>query len=1044
MIEIPNYEIGSMTGRGGVAEVYKATHKLLDRTVAIKIISHAKSGDVADKRFLKEARVVAGLRHPNIVSIYDVGVLEDKYYIIMEFLEGGDLKQKLEAGVSVDESIAILKQMASALAHAHDKGFIHRDIKSQNIMFRSDGTAVLTDFGIVKDLTVDSGYTMDGTSVGTPHYMSPEQAQGSSAIDWRTDLYSLGVTFYEMITGSVPYTADSAVAVALRHIKDPVPRLPAHLSRYQTIIDRLMAKRPEKRFQSAHELLEALERLPSADKTEPLADTLELTDRTALHAPRSPLKRGFFYTAAVLAAVAVIAGGVLFFGPFEQLRQKIGPFISQTVTRSEQGGAPEAQKTEAQKTGAKKTEAEKADTEKAAADAVEAEKSGPRAPGSEKAEKEKAGSLDREAAPPARAEKMPIQGQSSEKAPRKPRDAARLYQSAQALFEQGNYTAALELTRQALSQAPDHKELKKLLLLCKARISVEENRLSVPDDDNALAYYRQLLELDPDNPEARKGIETIAGRFENQARSAYQNKDYDRALDNIAKYREIRPADEDAELMEWMIRGSRQYAAGRYLSPEGDSAAYYFRKVLNKAPQKEEIARRLARARVLGPLSEIDPGTSIQEQLPRFQKVFKALQAGIEEHGTEAMEDVRQSLAARLKAVVDAGIERAGAIPDAFIALVTEHLPEFSDIFKGRYKELVAGGDDARGLENQADFYLKALRLDPSRDPAREKIKTVARQMLAQGDAKAVVVLKEAMNTVSDDGDFKAMLERIQAVRDAKAELFTRLYQIKGLASFSEKIPAYRNFFDDLESAADQHGRQKMADPLETAREQLKNEVLSQKKQGHQLPEAFIELTVKHFPELEDFIADAQYEILIKKAEQAKSVTEKADMYISALALNPNRPEASEAIRALILAAEKNGDHDRAISMLDRAMAAAPSNGLIAELDEKIGRHVEIYPTASGCGEKNRITEAPVTLDALNFCLEYRNMAPDSIVHVSIAKNGGQSMDMPVLLQSDSGSRTINLSAPVEGFTVGPYSITVKQNQKILSSSRIQFIPKRR
>src|SRR6056297_1417743 len=128
MIEIPNYEIGQMTGRGGVAEVYKARHKLLDRTVAVKVISHAKSGDVADKRFLKEARVVAGLRHPNIVSIYDVGILENKYYIIMEFLEGGDLKQTAKKGVSAARSVEILKQMGSALAHAHDKGFIHREI----------------------------------------------------------------------------------------------------------------------------------------------------------------------------------------------------------------------------------------------------------------------------------------------------------------------------------------------------------------------------------------------------------------------------------------------------------------------------------------------------------------------------------------------------------------------------------------------------------------------------------------------------------------------------------------------------------------------------------------------------------------------------------------------------------------------------------------------------------------------------------------------------------------------------------------------------
>lgn len=1016
MIEIPNYEIGQMTGRGGVAEVYKARHKLLDRTVAVKVISHAKSGDVADKRFLKEARVVAGLRHPNIVAIYDVGILENKYYIIMEFLEGGDLKQKLEEGLSIDESIGILKQVASALAHAHDKGFIHRDIKSQNIMFRSDGTAVLTDFGIVKDLTVDSGYTMDGTSIGTPHYMSPEQAHGSSAIDWRTDLYSLGVTFHEMITGAVPYTADSAVAVALKHIKDPVPRLPEHLSRYQSIIDRLMAKRPEKRFQSAHELLEALEHLPSAEQTEALADTLELTDRTALRSAHPPFKRGFIYMAGVLAAVALIAGGVLFFGPFEQVRQKIGPFISQTVFRTEPG-SPEKEETEA-------------------------EKSSP-PPASDQTDRATV-PLEREVPAPEQAKKTPLQAQNREKAVPETEDVARLHQSARALFEKGNFTAALELARQALSQAPDHQELKKLALLCRARISFNEKRLTVPADDNALAYYQQVLELGPDNPEARKGIENIAGWFENAARSAYQNKDYERALNYISKYRELKPSDKDAELMEWMIRGDRQYAAGRYLSPEGDNAAHYFRKVLDKAPQKKEIGRRLAEARVLGPLSEIESEASIQDQLPQFQKAFKALKAGVDDHGAEAMADVRRALAARVKAVLDAGIDGPGAIPDAFVSLVTGYSQEFSDIFQDRYEDLVARGDEAGVLENRADFYLKALRINPSRDLAREKIKTVARQMVGQGDAQAVVVLKDAMKATSDGGEFEAMLKRIQAVRDAKAELFTRLYQIKGLAPFSRKIPAYRIFLDDLESAVAKYGRQKMADPLETVKAQLKNEVRAQKNQGQRLPEEFIQLTVNHFPELEDFVSAAQYEILIKKAEQAKSVTEKAEAYIAALALNPNRPEASEAIRALILAAKEKGDREHAISMLDRAMAAAPSNGLIVELEEKIGRHVEMYPTAAGCDEKNRITEAPVTLDTLNFCLEYRNMAPDSIVQVSIAKDGGQSMDMPVLLESSSGSQAISLSAPVEGFTVGTYSIVVKQNQKVLSSSQIQFTPKRR
>ncbi|MFP4531822.1 MAG: serine/threonine-protein kinase [Desulfobacterales bacterium] len=316
MIELPNYEIGKLAGRGGVAEVYLATHKLLDRTVAIKLISPAKAGDLADKRFLKEARVVAGLRHPNIVSIYDVGVLENKYYIIMEFLEGGDLKQHIKKGVSPARSVEILKQMGSALAYAHDKGFIHRDIKPQNIMFRGDGTTVLTDFGIVKDLTAETGYTLDGTSIGTPHYMSPEQAQGSSEIDYRTDLYSLGVTFYEMLTGAVPYQADSPVAVALKHIKDPVPQLPDHLSRYQAIIDRLMAKKPDMRFQSAHELIKALDQLDHWVSGDTPTEPIEYTERTAFKPRKSKVRIRPGFLIAVIGAAGMLAGLLVFAPPY--------------------------------------------------------------------------------------------------------------------------------------------------------------------------------------------------------------------------------------------------------------------------------------------------------------------------------------------------------------------------------------------------------------------------------------------------------------------------------------------------------------------------------------------------------------------------------------------------------------------------------------------------------------------------------------------------------------------------------------------------------
>ncbi len=316
MIDIPNYEIGKLAGRGGVAEVYLARHKLLDRKVAIKFISPVHAGDLADKRFLKEAKVVAGLRHTNIVSIYDVGVYENKYYIIMEYLEGGDLKQNIKRTLPVAQALKILRQIASALAHAHDKGFIHRDIKSQNIMFRGDGTAVLTDFGIVKDLASDTGYTMDGTSIGTPHYMSPEQAQGSDGIDWRTDLYSLGVTFYEMLTGSVPYNADSPIAVALKHIKDPVPQLSEQYARFQPIISKLMAKDPNDRYQSAHDLISAIDRLDRHDSL----DSFDSEDAAPTYPFLMPQKFGRKVNLAnVISGViigCIICGLVLFIVPY--------------------------------------------------------------------------------------------------------------------------------------------------------------------------------------------------------------------------------------------------------------------------------------------------------------------------------------------------------------------------------------------------------------------------------------------------------------------------------------------------------------------------------------------------------------------------------------------------------------------------------------------------------------------------------------------------------------------------------------------------------
>lgn len=254
--DIPNYRIEHELGTGGMATVHLAHDEKLDRKVAVKImvLSPTQDRNLAD-RFIREAKTAARLLHSNIVSIYDVGFDQEAYYMVMEYLPGGNLREKLKTGITDGaETFLILKQMASALEFAHNQGFVHRDIKPENILFRSDGTAVLTDFGIARAVGSTTRLTRTGMSIGTPHYMSPEQARGRE-LDGRADIYSLGVVFYEMLTGDVPYEAEDSVAVAIKHIQEPIPTLPGHLSRYQPLLNRMMAKDPSDRVPSGAELV---------------------------------------------------------------------------------------------------------------------------------------------------------------------------------------------------------------------------------------------------------------------------------------------------------------------------------------------------------------------------------------------------------------------------------------------------------------------------------------------------------------------------------------------------------------------------------------------------------------------------------------------------------------------------------------------------------------------------------------------------------------------------------------------------------------------
>lgn len=268
-MNIPGYSVQSIIGRGGTAIVYLAIQQSLDRKVALKVMSPNLGADPSFReRFVKEGRIIARLSHPNIVTVYDIGCHDDQNYMAVQFIESGCLKDRLEQPMTASEALQVTRQVAAALGFAHDQGFIHRDVKPGNILFRDDGEAVLSDFGIAKALTADTQLTAAGWAVGTPDYMSPEQAMGKDVCP-ASDLYSLGAVLYEMLTGTRPYVADTAIATALKHMHNPIPELPERYSVYQTLVNRLLAKEAEQRFATAAELIEAMDRLPAPGTDSP-------------------------------------------------------------------------------------------------------------------------------------------------------------------------------------------------------------------------------------------------------------------------------------------------------------------------------------------------------------------------------------------------------------------------------------------------------------------------------------------------------------------------------------------------------------------------------------------------------------------------------------------------------------------------------------------------------------------------------------------------------------------------------------------------------
>jgi len=330
------YELEELVGSGGMSNVFRAHDRLLERTVALKILHEQFTRDEDYvERFRREARAVAQLAHPNIVTVIDRGEQDGRQYIVFEYVDGQNLKE-LTAGGPLDprEAIGLALQVARALSFAHERGLVHRDVKPQNVLLNDDGQAKVTDFGIARSLDVH-GVTQTGTVLGTSDYIAPEQARGQK-VDPKTDIYSLGAVLYELLTGDVPFKGDNFVAVAMRHVNEPPPsvldRRPDCPLRLDLAIQRAMAKDPEERFGSMDEFCAELEAcLAELDGRGGEGATMIVPPQPKprrAKRPRQQIRIPWTPVLLVLLAALLVAGGA-----YLLLREDGGtPFVAKSAT----------------------------------------------------------------------------------------------------------------------------------------------------------------------------------------------------------------------------------------------------------------------------------------------------------------------------------------------------------------------------------------------------------------------------------------------------------------------------------------------------------------------------------------------------------------------------------------------------------------------------------------------------------------------------------------------------------------------------------------
>ena len=591
---LPDYTIVRELGSGATATVYLAVQNRLNRRVALKVLASALSVDAGfTQRFLREGRIVAKLSHPNIVPVFDVGEHEGVLYMAMEFVGGGSLAQR--SGMTVKEAIGCLRSICLALEHAHGQGFVHRDIKPDNVLFREDGVAMLADFGVARATESLTRMTVTGSIIGTPAYMSPEQV-GGGALDGRADLYSLGILFYELLTGHRPFSGDSVMSVGLQHITAPVPALPAFCSVFNGVLSRLLAKKAEDRYPSASALRAALDAL-AEDAAVPmskalvelhvdelpatvgLADALAGVRHSGPRAGRTRVVAGALLATAVIFIAGWWAMGV---GPGGASNDDALGVASGSQAVTGQGESPNESGAASVDVLTSEALSATASLLEQAEAAIEAEQWFPPAENNavnvlrqvlaidpqnrgaltslEQLRRDGEGRFSRDVAAGRFAQAQTVLAGLQEAWP----DDAALTEFA-SILEQAQRTA-LEAAEAAAAQRALAAQL------ASADAALTAGRLIEPAGDNAAFYYQQAQAIDPDSSLADAGLRSVTEQLLGRAERAIAELDFDTADEWLVAARNLRPAYPRILTVDDSLQSARDQAAAEFARQEAAAA----------------------------------------------------------------------------------------------------------------------------------------------------------------------------------------------------------------------------------------------------------------------------------------------------------------------------------------------------------------------------------------------------------------------------------------------------------------------------------------